>query len=71
MRYDNNTDYSKNFIDWVNERRRYLLPGVGICNTRKMEETTFLDLSIKVGQPYLYVHQGSFYFSTFYISHLR
>lgn len=38
---------------------RYTTPGIGILNSRKMEETTFIDLNIRIGQPYLYVHQGN------------
>ncbi|KAA6371625.1 MAG: putative snRNA transcription factor, partial [Streblomastix strix] len=59
LRNANNIDYSKNIRDWTDEKKRYTTPGIGILNSRKMEETTFIDLNIRIGQPYLYVHQGN------------
>mgnify|MGYP002153712715 CR=1 FL=1 len=40
--------------DWANEPGRNLGP----YKTKKMEDTTFLDLTLQLGQPYLYMHQG-------------
>ncbi|KAH7816924.1 putative snRNA-activating protein complex subunit 3-like protein [Monocercomonoides exilis] len=59
MRLPENMDYSKFISDWVNDKSRFTIPSVGMFSSKRMEDTTFLDLTIKIGQPYLYVHQGS------------
>lgn len=59
MRVPENIDYSKAILEWASHGNRFMLPGVGLLAAKKMEETTFSDLAIKVGQPYLYVHQGN------------
>ncbi|KAK2954198.1 putative snRNA-activating protein complex subunit 3 [Blattamonas nauphoetae] len=52
-------DYSEPIMRWLEQDDRNLRPGLGAFATRPMEQTTFLDLNIKIGQPYLYVHQGN------------
>ncbi|XP_064620708.1 snRNA-activating protein complex subunit 3-like [Lineus longissimus] len=54
MRDPTNRDYSELITKWVRERDR----GLGPYETRLMENTTFLDLTIQLGKPYVYVHQG-------------
>ncbi|KAL3866364.1 hypothetical protein ACJMK2_043669 [Sinanodonta woodiana] len=45
-------DYSQNIIKWAKEKN------LGQMESHLMEECTFLDLKIRLGQPYVYVHQG-------------
>ncbi|GIY43497.1 snRNA-activating protein complex subunit 3 [Caerostris extrusa] len=55
MRYPDCKDYSKIIIDWANEKNR----GIGPFKKTLMEKTKFIDLSIQLGYPYVYVHQGN------------
>jgi snRNA-activating protein complex subunit 3 len=48
-------DYSQVIRDWASTRGQ----GIGPFETRVMHETTFKDLTIQLGYPYLYVHQGN------------
>lgn len=41
-------------IDWAKNPRRK----VGPFKTARMEESTFSDLELRLGYPYVYVHQG-------------
>ncbi|PRP87976.1 hypothetical protein PROFUN_02713 [Planoprotostelium fungivorum] len=55
--------YSNEIIDWVMTEEegkvpRYAQPGLNHYNTKMMEHTLFRDLSIRVGAPYHYMHQG-------------
>jgi len=59
MRDPSNVDLSKTVIDWAGENKRYLQSDLAGFTSRKMEETTFNDLSIRLGQNYLYCHQGN------------
>ncbi|CAG8819924.1 26366_t:CDS:2 [Gigaspora margarita] len=52
-------DYSKNIIEWVKEKNRFRQPGLGLYRSKTMENVTFNELSIKLNQPYLFVHQGN------------
>ncbi|XP_041075219.1 snRNA-activating protein complex subunit 3 isoform X2 [Polyodon spathula] len=54
MRYPECKDLSKTILEWVESRER----GYDRFQTAKMEDTTFNDLRIKIGYPYLYCHQG-------------
>ncbi|XP_013406021.1 snRNA-activating protein complex subunit 3 isoform X2 [Lingula anatina] len=54
MRYDDCRDYSKVIIDWAKEKER----GLGPYTSAKMETTRFVDLKLRLGQPYVYLHQG-------------
>ncbi|XP_077673798.1 snRNA-activating protein complex subunit 3 isoform X1 [Eretmochelys imbricata] len=47
-------DLSRTIIEWSESHDR----GYGNLQTAKMEDYTFNDLSIKVGFPYLFCHQG-------------
>ncbi|XP_028392251.1 snRNA-activating protein complex subunit 3-like isoform X2 [Dendronephthya gigantea] len=51
-------DYSKLIMDWTNKKHNGELPRYGVCSSKKMEETKFEDLTIKLGYPYVFVHQG-------------
>ncbi|CAH1796287.1 unnamed protein product [Owenia fusiformis] len=54
MRKDDAKDYSKTIMDWAKDPSR----GIGPFTSKKMEATTFYDLDLKIGQPYVYCHQG-------------
>lgn len=61
MRHPNNIDYSKQVIEWQAENERFTESDLGdgqMFETRKMEETRFCDLSIRLHGKYLYCHQG-------------
>lgn len=47
-------DYSKVIREWAEDGKRQ----VGPFKTALMEETTFGDLELRLGYPYVYVHQG-------------
>uniref|UniRef100_K1PHX7 snRNA-activating protein complex subunit 3 n=1 Tax=Magallana gigas TaxID=29159 RepID=K1PHX7_MAGGI len=47
-------DYSQVIRDWAKEPGR----GIGPMQSVAMEDTSFLDLNIRLGQPYIYLHQG-------------
>lgn len=47
-------DYSQVIRDWAKEPER----GIGQMQSVAMEDTSFLDLNIRLGQPYIYLHQG-------------
>ncbi|GAA6104586.1 snRNA-activating protein complex subunit 3, partial [Tachysurus ichikawai] len=53
MRFPECRDISKVTRDWAKSRREF-----PEFKRAKMEETTFNDLRVKVGYPYLYCHQG-------------
>eukprot|EP00771_Trimastix_marina_P004157 gnl/Trimastix_PCT/898.p1 GENE.gnl/Trimastix_PCT/898~~gnl/Trimastix_PCT/898.p1 ORF type:complete len:351 (-),score=112.88 gnl/Trimastix_PCT/898:17-1069(-) len=59
MRAPDSQDHSKLIIDWVGENNRFTQPGLGVFAQKKMEDTTFLDLTLRIGAPYLYCHQGN------------
>ncbi|XP_077488212.1 snRNA-activating protein complex subunit 3-like [Amblyomma americanum] len=48
-------DYSKVIIEWAKNPRR----GLGPFKTAIMEDVTFDELELRLGYPYVYVHQGS------------
>ncbi|CAB4421359.1 unnamed protein product [Rhizophagus irregularis] len=54
----NALDYSKTIVEWVNKNERYTHPGLGLYQRKNMDEVTFSDLSIRLNQPYLFVHKG-------------
>ncbi|XP_028661691.1 snRNA-activating protein complex subunit 3 [Erpetoichthys calabaricus] len=54
MRFPECRDLSKTIIDWTKSNER----GYEKFQTARMENTTFCNLKIKVGYPYLYCHQG-------------
>jgi snRNA-activating protein complex subunit 3 len=56
MRFETCIDYSKNIIKWYKENG---LSDADNLLTARMEETTFNDLSLRIGQKYLFCHQGS------------
>ncbi|KAM9207275.1 snRNA-activating protein complex subunit 3 isoform 2-T2 [Dugong dugon] len=53
-RYPECRDLSRTIIEWSESHDR----GYGKFQTANMEDFTFSDLSIKLGFPYLYCHQG-------------
>ncbi|GBB93517.1 hypothetical protein RclHR1_21870001 [Rhizophagus clarus] len=54
----NALDYSKTIVEWVNKNERYTHPGLGLYQRKNMNEVIFSDLSIRLNQPYLFVHKG-------------
>jgi len=53
MREEENIDYSQVIRDWADRSS-----SVGPFTTAKMEETRLQDLTLRVGHPYVYTHQG-------------
>ncbi|CAL1530071.1 unnamed protein product [Lymnaea stagnalis] len=53
-RLPDNKDYSKPIIKWAEEH----LPGE-VMSTANMQDTTFCHLKIRLGQNYLFLHQGN------------
>lgn len=45
-------------IDWVKSDNRFTNPGLSHFESGSMSESTFSDLSIRLGSHYLYGHQG-------------
>ena len=54
MRAPDATDCSVPLIEWARNR-----PKIGPFDTKRMEDTKFIDLSIRLGFPYLYTHLGN------------
>lgn len=50
-------DYSS-IISWVKAESRYSQPGLSTYEAASMHDTTFADLSIRLGSHYLFQHQG-------------
>uniref|UniRef100_A0A6G1SE50 snRNA-activating protein complex subunit 3 n=1 Tax=Aceria tosichella TaxID=561515 RepID=A0A6G1SE50_9ACAR len=68
MRDVNNTDMSEPIIRWASEkvtvldednRNARVSRGIGPFERAQMEKTNFEDLIIRLGYPYLYLHQGN------------
>lgn len=53
------SDVCRGIIDWVDEGERYTEVGLGIYKSCAMENTTFNEINVRIGVPYLYVHRGS------------
>jgi len=58
-RAQNSIEYSKELIEWVRKNNRYTKPEFGLYTSKKMEHTFFVDLSVRIGVPYLYCHRGN------------
>ncbi|KAK6188356.1 hypothetical protein SNE40_004543 [Patella caerulea] len=55
FRHDDNRDYSKPIIEWMKNSNN-----CGTTHkTTAMESVRFRDLTVKLGEPYLYMHQGN------------
>ncbi|XP_018022996.1 snRNA-activating protein complex subunit 3 [Hyalella azteca] len=54
MRYPGCKDYSANLIKWAAR-----FPEIGELKTASMEKTKLNELKLRLGYPYLYLHQGS------------
>ncbi|ESO92431.1 hypothetical protein LOTGIDRAFT_120941, partial [Lottia gigantea] len=54
-RFADNRDYSRSIIDWMKNSCQSTID----YKTASMENVRFIDLSIKLGEPYLYMHQGN------------
>ncbi|XP_042227817.1 uncharacterized protein LOC121870116 [Homarus americanus] len=53
-RNPNAKQYSKGIIKWASKH-----PDIGELQTKCMQETTFLDLELRLGYPYVYLHLGN------------
>ncbi|KAJ2522119.1 hypothetical protein GGI11_001814 [Coemansia sp. RSA 2049] len=59
MRSPTATDYSRVIMEWANDPERQTNnPRLQGLQSRLMDGARFLDLSIRLRQPYLFVHQG-------------
>ncbi|KAJ2611059.1 hypothetical protein H4S08_003330 [Coemansia sp. RSA 1365] len=59
MRSPTASDYSRVIMEWANESERQKKnPKLRGLQSRLMDGTRFLDLSIRLKQPYTFVHQG-------------
>mmetsp|Transcript_9731 Transcript_9731/g.36195 ORF Transcript_9731/g.36195 Transcript_9731/m.36195 type:complete len:537 (+) Transcript_9731:189-1799(+) len=58
MRQDDSVDYSKAVLEWTKQLPKSSPFHEKSYNVQRMEHTSFLDLNIKVGERYLYCHQG-------------
>ncbi|KRZ83636.1 snRNA-activating protein complex subunit 3 [Trichinella sp. T8] len=54
-RHEDATDLSEEIIGWASNR----FNDIGPFSRAPMEDTTFLDLKLRLGNPYLYLHQGT------------
>lgn len=59
MRATDSKDCSEEIIQWAEENEVYRQTGAYPLYSKKMEETTFYDISLRVGEKYLYCHQGN------------
>lgn len=68
LRDPSNTDLSATILAWAEEpvsvvgedgRMKKVSRGIGPFHRKSMEETKFDDLTIRLGYPYLYCHQGN------------
>ncbi|ESO10957.1 hypothetical protein HELRODRAFT_137173, partial [Helobdella robusta] len=55
FRHEGSIDYSLSMKEWAEERPEI----VGPFKYESMDGVKFLDLTIRIGQPYLYMHQGN------------
>ncbi|KAK3911750.1 snRNA-activating protein complex subunit 3 [Frankliniella fusca] len=52
-RHPSNIEYSETVLKWAKERH------LNLGSKAKMEETKIIDLTVRLGYPYLYQHQGN------------
>ncbi|XP_033750151.1 snRNA-activating protein complex subunit 3-like [Pecten maximus] len=55
LREVDSRDYSRVIRKWAAEEGR----GIGQMTTQNMDDAFFMDLKVRLGQPYLYMHQGN------------
>lgn len=53
MRCPSNIEYSEKVLDWAEKHN------LSLGHKAKMEYTNIIDLTVKLGYPYLYQHQGN------------
>ncbi|KAG9301517.1 hypothetical protein G9A89_008369 [Geosiphon pyriformis] len=51
-------DYSKIIINWANENDRVSHARLAQYESKVMDQTTFLELTIQLNKPYIFCHQG-------------
>jgi hypothetical protein len=51
-------ELNRSIINWVKGASRYSQPGLSYFESASMHDTTFADLSIRLGSHYLFQHQG-------------
>ena len=59
LRNENAIDYSQNIIEWSKSNDSFQKISPLPFYKKKMEETNFFDLQLRVGEKYLYCHQGN------------
>ncbi|KAJ1522164.1 hypothetical protein ONE63_002475 [Megalurothrips usitatus] len=53
MRHESNIEYSEQILKWAKEKH------LNLGGRARMEDTRIIDLTVKLGYPYLYQHQGN------------
>jgi snRNA-activating protein complex subunit 3 len=59
MRGPGNINYSEKVIEWADENELYRQTGAWPLYSKKMEDVTFYDLNLRVGEKYLFCHHGN------------
>ncbi|XP_065059567.1 snRNA-activating protein complex subunit 3-like isoform X2 [Rhopilema esculentum] len=59
MRDPYNRDYSTEIIEWAKTSFKFSPTNLGSFKSRRMEDTKFEELKIRLGYPYYYCHQGN------------
>ncbi|XP_020904044.1 snRNA-activating protein complex subunit 3, partial [Exaiptasia diaphana] len=59
MRDGLNRDYSRSLIDWAKDSEEPWASKLKSSSVERMEDTKFESLTIRLGYPYLYCHQGN------------
>ncbi|XP_047475530.1 snRNA-activating protein complex subunit 3-like [Penaeus chinensis] len=54
LRQEGSKRYSESIINWAKKH-----PEIGEMRAESMSETTFLDLKMRLGYPYIFLHQGN------------
>lgn len=54
LRREGSKRYSESIINWAKKH-----PEIGEMRAESMSETTFLDLKVRLGYPYVFLHQGN------------
>jgi len=48
-----------NVINWAYKMKRFMQPGLGRYISKSMDNVKFIDLSIRLNYPYLYIHHNN------------
>jgi snRNA-activating protein complex subunit 3 len=50
-------DLAQPIIDWISAGQRHTHPTLGVFQRRSMQDTRLCDLTVRLGHPYLFMHQ--------------